>query len=64
MARLTPQEIIDREMEKLKAMGVTVSVNLAPGGESPRVMSVLKQAAKEHGIHYGEPDDAPEAVSS
>lgn len=60
MSRLTPQQIIDREMEKLKAMGVTMNVKLAPGGENPRVMSVLKDAAKEHGIHYGEEDDEDE----
>lgn len=57
MARLTPQEVIDREMEKLKSMGITMNVQLAPTGDTPRMMSVLKEAAKEHGIHYGEPDD-------
>lgn len=57
MPRLTPQQEIDREMEKLKAMGITMSVNLGRGGSEPRVASVLKAAAKDHGIHYGEPDD-------
>lgn len=58
MPRLTPQQVIDREMEKLKAMGVTMSVQLSPNGDDPRVASVLKEAAKDHGLHYGDPDDA------
>lgn len=58
MPRLTPQQVIDREMEKLKAMGVTMSVNLSPNGDDPRVASVLKDAAKDHGLHYGDPDDS------
>ena len=56
--RLTSEQIIAREMEKLKAMGITMSVRLAPRvSDTTRVLSVLRDAAKEHGIHYGDSDD-------
>lgn len=53
--RLTPDERIDREMQKLKAMGVTITVNLAsgvPGGEE-RPFGVIADAARRNGI-YGD----------
>lgn len=53
--RLTPEEVMDREMQKLKAMGVTVTVNLAPGapGGEDRPFGVIGEAARRNGI-YGD----------
>lgn len=45
---------MDRAIQKLKDMGVTVSVNLAPGvpGGEDRPAGLIAQAAKDAGIYY------------
>jgi len=49
------ESIIDREMRKLKAMGVTVNVTPAAGrddGFEDRPSGIIAEAAKRHGIYY------------
>jgi len=46
---------LEKEMAKLAAQGITVSVKLAPGvpdAESPAAL--IRDAAKTAGIHYGD----------
>lgn len=51
--KLTPQQIIEREMKKLSDMGVTISTRSAPGAsfEPQRPTSVITHAAKKAGIY-------------
>lgn len=49
------KSVIDREMEKLAAMGITVSVTPAAGHEDglgDRPSGIIAEAAKRHGIYY------------
>ena len=48
---------LEREMQRLKEMGITVSVSTSHRGIAGSVASQIKTAAKDAGIHYGEPDD-------
>jgi hypothetical protein len=57
MPRLTPEETIAREMQKLKSMGVTISTRSAAGREGDfdqRPMGIIAKAAEEAGITYKE----------
>lgn len=48
------ESIVDREMRKLKAMGVTISVTPAAGhddGLEDRPSGIIAEAAKRHGIY-------------
>ena len=47
---------LEREMKKLKAMGITISVTPAAGareGFEDRPAGLIAEAAKKHGIDYG-----------
>lgn len=46
MARRTPQQELDYQMQKMKDMGVTISVSPAPGPWA----STIAEAAKTAGI--------------
>ncbi|GAA2577749.1 hypothetical protein [Microbacterium binotii] len=52
MVRRTAEQELDHQMQKLKDMGVTVSVSLAPGvpGGKDRPAGVLAEAARRNGI--------------
>jgi hypothetical protein len=52
--RLTAQERLDKEMQKLAAMGITISTSLAPGVDSDelRPAHLIEAAAKRAGISY------------
>jgi hypothetical protein len=49
---MSAQDELDRQMRKLKAMGVTVEVKLWPGQafEPDRPASLIAKAARRHGI--------------
>jgi hypothetical protein len=52
MAKRTARQELDDQMQKLKEMGVTVSVSLAPGvpNGQERPAGVLAEAARRSGI--------------
>jgi len=53
--RLTPQERLDREMQKAKSLGITISITHSPAAhERPDAMDVMEDAARRAGI-YEEP---------
>ena len=55
-ARRTAEQELAHQMEKLKAMGVTISTRRAPGvpDSAPRVVDVIADAAKAAGIYEQE----------
>lgn len=56
--RLTPQEVLDREMQKLAAMGITISVTPAHGhseGFEDRPSGIIAEAARRNGIGEDKP---------
>lgn len=44
---------LEKQMQKLKDMGVTISVRSSHGGEPSGVSAVVKQEAQKAGIYYG-----------
>jgi len=60
--RLTPEERVAKEMQKLKAMGVTITTRPAHGvedGFAGRPMGIVAQAAKDAGIYYYDDEKKP-----
>jgi len=57
MSRLTPQQRLDREMQKAKDMGITVSFTRNAAGIPNPVMDELEAAADRAGIVYQNPED-------
>lgn len=53
MPRLTPQQQLERATQKLKDMGVTISVTPAPGVARPEhdVTATIAAAARAAGIY-------------
>ncbi|WP_300345174.1 hypothetical protein [Nesterenkonia sp.] len=50
------ESAVDREMKKLAAMGITVSVTPSArheDGFENRPSGIIAEAAKRHGIYYG-----------
>lgn len=48
---------LDKIMQKMKAMGVTINVTPAAGareGFENRPSGIIAESAKKHGIYYGE----------
>ncbi|MFL0711646.1 MAG: hypothetical protein ACJLS2_02385 [Microcella pacifica] len=61
MTKRTPVQEMAHQMQKLKDMGVTISVTQAPGvlSSHPRPWQIIAQAAQEAGI-YEQRGAAPE----
>jgi len=51
--RRTPDEEVAFQMQKMKDMGVTINVQLAPNDRGGSPAGIIADAAKEAGIYYG-----------